>query len=73
MQLDGKYFNLKVKQGDFVQVGEVLVEADFEAMKKEGFDTSVLMVITNSNDFLEIAAVDSKEVNEKDAVLTLEY
>lgn len=73
VQLDGKYFNLKVKQGDFVQVGEVLVEADFEAMKKEGFDTSVLMVITNSNDFLEIAAVDSKEVNEKDAVLTLEY
>lgn len=73
VQLDGKYFNLKVKQGDFVQVGDVLVEADFEAMKKEGFDTSVLMVITNSNDFLEIAAVDSKEVNEKDAVLTLEY
>lgn len=73
VQLDGKYFNLKVKQGDFVQVGEVLVEADFEAMKKEGFDTSVLMVITNSNDFLEIVAVDSKEVNEKDAVLTLEY
>lgn len=73
VQLDGKYFNLKVKQGDFVQVGEVLVEADFEAMKKEGFDTSVLMVITNSNDFLEIAAIDSKEVNEKDAVLTLEY
>ena len=73
VQLDGKYFNLKVKQGDFVQIGDVLVEADFEAMKNEGFDTSVLMVITNSNDFLEIHAVNSKEVNVKDPVLTLQY
>lgn len=54
VELEGKYFEGMVKHGDHVKVGEPLIKADFEAITKEGYDTTVIMVITNTADYLDV-------------------
>lgn len=50
VQLKGKYFDVKVKTEQMVKKGDVLVEFDLDKIKEEGFDPTVIMVITQAND-----------------------
>lgn len=54
VELEGKYFEGLVKQGDRITLGEPLIKADFEQIAKEGYDTTVIMVITNTADYLDV-------------------
>lgn len=54
VELNGKYFTAKKKQGDKVNRGDVLLEVDFEAIKVAGYDNTVLMVVTNSAQYSKI-------------------
>ncbi|WKV08239.1 beta-glucoside-specific PTS transporter subunit IIABC [Thermoanaerobacterium sp. CMT5567-10] len=71
VQLEGKYFHAKVKQGDNVKAGQVLVEFDIDAIKKEGYSLTTPIVITNSNNYLDVIETDKKTVNYKDDLLTV--
>lgn len=51
VQLDGKYFEAHVKQGDAVTRGQLLMEFDLAAIKKAGYETQTPIVVTNSADF----------------------
>lgn len=59
VELDGKYFELKVNQGDKVSLGQPLVDVDFNKIKEVGYDTTIIMVVTNSHEFLDV--IPSKE------------
>ena len=52
--LDGKYFTYHVNEGDLVKAGQLLVEIDADAMKKENYDLVTPIVITNTPDFTDI-------------------
>lgn len=54
VELEGKCFSSFVKQGDYVKQGDALIQADFEEITKAGYDTTVIMVITNTADYLEV-------------------
>lgn len=54
VELEGKYFEGLVKQGDHITLGEPLIKVDFEQIAKEGYDTTVIMVITNTADYLDV-------------------
>ncbi|WP_434578598.1 beta-glucoside-specific PTS transporter subunit IIABC [Thermoanaerobacterium thermosaccharolyticum] len=71
VQLEGKYFHAKVKQGDNVKAGQVLIEFDIDAIKKEGYSLTTPIVITNSNNYLDVIETDKKTVNYKDDLLTV--
>jgi PTS system beta-glucosides-specific IIC component len=71
VQLEGKYFHAKVKQGDNVKAGQVLVEFDIDAIKKEGYSLTTPIVITNSNNYLDVIETDKKTVNYTDDLLTV--
>lgn len=47
VKLEGKYFEAKVKVGDRVKAGDLLLNFDIDAIKREGYDTIIPMVITN--------------------------
>ncbi|WP_080146665.1 beta-glucoside-specific PTS transporter subunit IIABC [Marinilactibacillus piezotolerans] len=60
VQLEGKPFTAHVKAGDTVNAGDLLVSFDIDAIKKAGYDSDVIVVVTNQDDY----AVDQKVSNE---------
>ena len=54
VELNGKYFTPHKKQGDTVNQGDLLLEADFESIVKEGYDPTVMLVVTNSASYQTI-------------------
>jgi len=64
VQLEGKYFTPKVKQGDKVKKGQLLLSFDLEAIIKEGFDITTPIVITNKDQYMDILAVNKLQTVE---------
>ena len=71
VQLDGKHFIAHVKDGDKVKVGDVLVEFDIDAIKKEGYELVTPVIITNTIDYLEIIPKEIKSVNAGEDIITI--
>lgn len=62
VDLKGKYFKAKVKQGDEVEVGDVLVEVDFKRIKKAGFSTITPIVILNKGKHSKLVYQVDKDI-----------
>lgn len=54
VKLEGKYFSQKVKQGDKVKKGELLVEFNIEEIKKAGFSVLTPVIVTNYEEYADI-------------------
>ena len=54
VKLKGRYFTVKVGEGDSVKKGDLLIDVDIEQIKKEGYEVTTPVVVTNSNDFSKI-------------------
>ncbi|TYS17154.1 PTS beta-glucoside transporter subunit EIIBCA [Rossellomorea vietnamensis] len=72
VQLEGKYFEALVVQGDSVLAGQPLLEVDIEGIKKEGFDTVTPVIITNTTSFAKINKTNRAAVTHDDVLLHLE-
>ncbi|MHC1681884.1 MAG: beta-glucoside-specific PTS transporter subunit IIABC [Clostridiaceae bacterium] len=71
VQLEGKYFSPKVKQGDKVKMGQLLLEFDMKAIKNEGYSLTTPIVVTNSDSYLDIIETDKKAVDFEESLLTV--
>ena len=60
VKLNGKHYTQHVKKGDRVKKDKLLLEFDIEQIKEAGYDPVTIIVVTNSNDFLEI--IPNKEL-----------
>lgn len=69
VNLNGKGFEAHVNQGDKVKKGDVLVTFDLEEIKKEGYSLVTPMIITNTNDYLDIVEVKEGNVQAGEALL----
>ena len=58
VSLEGRYFEAHVKQGDQVKKGQLLITFDKEKIEKEGYNCEIPMLITNSDDYLDIVELD---------------
>ena len=71
VQLEGKHFTPKVKQGDVVKKGQTLMEFDIEAIKKGGYSLTTPVVITNSDAYAEVMETSKKSVSIGDTLIQL--
>lgn len=55
VNLHGKPFKIFVKEHDFISIGQKLFEVDFESIKSAGYDETVILVVTNSEQFSHIS------------------
>jgi len=69
VQLEGKHFTAHVKQGDKVNVGDLLLEFDLDSIKNAGFQLITPVIITNSADYSQIDPVKEKKVSEKQILI----
>ncbi len=72
VKLKGKGFNVKVKEGQRINKGDLLCEFDREIIKGAGLKTTTPMVITNANEFTKIDARLKCAINAGDSVLKVE-
>ncbi|KGL46879.1 PTS beta-glucoside transporter subunit EIIBCA [Listeria sp. SHR_NRA_18] len=71
VQLEGKYFTVHAKQGDKITAGQLLTEFDIEGIRSEGYDITTPIIVTNTNQYLDVMVVDEEEVKPGDRVITL--
>lgn len=72
VELEGKYFDAHVKQGDHVKRGQLLVTVDFEKIKEAGYNTQIPVVITNSNDYENVEPVDISSIHINDLLMKVQ-
>lgn len=73
VNLQGKYFTPKAKAGDQVKAGQLLLEFDLEAIKKEGYDTVIPVIVTNTPDYSSVLPASEGTVKAGDTFLKLTH
>ncbi|WOO37324.1 glucose PTS transporter subunit IIA [Anaerocolumna sp. AGMB13020] len=71
VELGGKYYAAKVKQGERVTKGQLLLEFDMEEIQKAGYDITTPIIVSNPEDYLEVLVTDKDTVRAKDDFLTI--
>lgn len=71
VSLKGEHYRPYVGNGQKVKKGELLLEFDLEALKKDGFDPITPVIVVNPDDYASIEAVNVEELNVGDQLLTV--
>lgn len=71
VKLNGKCFTIHVEEGQQVKKGDLLLEADLEAVKAAGCDTATPIVVGNSDIFDRVETVGLKEVSVGNEILRI--
>lgn len=66
VMLEGKGFDVKVKEGQNVKAGETLLKFDRDVIEGAGYSLITPVLVTNMEDFLFIETTDAKQVNTGD-------
>ena len=69
--LEGKPFTVHVQNGDKVKKGQLLIEADLEAIKAAGLPTITPVLICNTDDYLTFKTHVDTAVTNADLVIEL--
>ena len=62
MELDGKGFEVFVKQDDQVKRGDLLVKFDLDTIKAAGLSTITPIVVTNTPQYLDVMDMNQTDV-----------
>ncbi len=71
VNLNGQYFTTNVKQGDIVKSGDILATFDREKINEAGYDDIVMMIITNSMSYSDVAPLDKQQVSFGEDILAM--
>ena len=71
VKMDGKGFTKKVSDGDKVHAGDILVEANLEEIKNAGYQTTTMMILTNTDEFENVTKAEPAEVKTTSKVMIL--
>lgn len=69
--MDGKGFRALVKTGDKVKMGQNLLQFNLARISEAGLDSTVAIIVTNSDDFKEINAVSPNVISATSPIITL--
>ena len=71
VKLNGKGFTKKVSDGDKVHAGDVLIEADLDIIRSEGYPAATMVILTNADQYSEVTKAEPGAVGTDDPVMTL--
>lgn len=72
VSLDGKGFTVNVKQGQTVKCGDLLGSFDKDFIIQNNLDPTVIMVVTNADDFAEVQADDKAAADYGENILSVQ-
>ena len=71
VQLEGRGFKPLIQPGDKVKKGQKLLEFDMDLIKEAGYSLTTPVLITNSGQFAQVAAVDCRHTEAGETLLTI--
>lgn len=71
VNMKGEGFTAHVKAGDQVEVGDLLLEVDLEAVKAAGHPTVTPIVITNTANYQAVELIKTGDIQHGDDILTI--
>ncbi len=71
VKLNGEHFEIKCVEGSNVKIGDPLVQFDKSAIESAGYDTVVITIVTNTDDYKNITAI-AGPIKAGDTQITLE-
>lgn len=71
VELSGEGFMGDISVGEKIVQGQKLLEVDFDLVQQSGFETDVIIVITNSNEFAVITLTSKDQVLPSDALIEI--
>lgn len=71
VELNGKFYETHVKEGDMVKAGQLLTSFSMEDIRKAGYDITTPVIVTNSDDYEEVKQEKTGAVKKLDKLLTV--
>lgn len=71
VNLQGKYFDAKVSQGDRVKKGQLLVTFDIEKIKAAGYSLVTPVIVANTASYLDVMETKEEVIVESEPLLTV--
>ncbi|QPJ86322.1 PTS transporter subunit EIIC [Sarcina sp. JB2] len=71
VKLQGKHFKARVKQGDKIKKGDVLLEFDINAIKREGYSLETPVIITNFDKYLDVIETNKDIIEYGENLITV--
>lgn len=72
VKLGGQHFDVKVAKGQRVAAGTPLVEVDFPGVEAAGYDTTVMMTVSNTRKLKSVSGIPSEQVAAGDKVIDVD-
>lgn len=71
VQLNGKYYDIHVKDGDHVKTGDLLADVDLEGIKSEHYRTVTPVIVSNTDDYHAVTIINSGAIDRKQQLLNI--
>lgn len=71
VKLNGRHFTHHVEDGQPVAVGDPLISFDLDALLAENIDPSVIVIVTNTENYSDISLVKQENISEREPFLQL--
>lgn len=71
VKLDGKGFTKKVADGTAVHAGDVLIEADLDVIKDEGYPATTMVILTNADQFSKVEKAEPGDTGFENSIMKL--
>lgn len=71
VKMEGKGFTKKVSDGDRIRKGDVLIEADLDAIRSAGYPATTMVILTNADQFARAEKAEPGEVKEGSPIMKL--
>jgi PTS system beta-glucosides-specific IIC component len=71
VQLEGKHFKKFVEEGSHIKKGTKILSFDIDALKKEGYDTIVPIIVSNTPAFQQVSGITGKMATLEKSVIAI--
>lgn len=71
VQLDGKYFETTVSEGQHVEAGTLLLTCELEKVREAGYKTITPVIVTNPEDYPAVSLARSGEIKAGERLISL--
>ncbi|WP_066187219.1 beta-glucoside-specific PTS transporter subunit IIABC [Gracilibacillus timonensis] len=71
VQLDGTFFSMEVQTGDSVRQGETIGSFDISGITEAGYDMVTPVIITNSDQFMELLITEEENIICEERLMTV--